>query len=487
MPNVRRLPARRFTFTAAVALTCGASACGTQALPPTDLARSFKEARTRQPVAPQHADYEGSFALLIGNSRYTNGWDPLETVPGELARLAAVLAQHGFTTFQHHDLDGAALRRVYDEFVHTHGVNNPDGRLLFFFAGHGHSEGGTGYIVGTDAPAPNASGQAGPDFFQRAIPMSQFVEWGRHVKARHALFVFDSCFSGAILNERGMPSAIAASIALPTRQFITAGRAGETVPGVSVFAELFADALGAATRLGDLNRDGYVTAAELGLYLKYQVPNRRPSQHPQYAVHPDRGYGEGDMVFTLPPPGAAPAPPSARQGELRFRTETTATIRVDGQDVEAPQKEVAERLAHLERVAIENNYTEAVARTEQLKEMERLGREQLRRRTELIRLRTVVYGGGVVAGLLAAGFTWRMIAKESSASPYCRGDLCREPGYGLRKQSRVAGDLATGFLYGGLALAAAGVVLHYFTPALEDPARRRSAVSIGPDGLRGTW
>ena len=50
------------------------------------------------------------------------------------------------------------------------------------------------------------------------------------------------------------------------REFITAGKANQTVPARSVFAPAFVDAIGRG--LADLDKDGYVTGTELGLYLQ---------------------------------------------------------------------------------------------------------------------------------------------------------------------------------------------------------------------------
>ncbi len=133
--------------------------------------------------------------------------------------------------------------------------------------------------------------------------------------ARHALFVFDSCFSGSVFAlSRAPPADVERRIAKPVRQFITSGTADQTVPDVSVFRKEFILALGGAA---DRGGDGYVTGSELGYYLEEQVSNYTDNaQTPQYGKIRGRHLDKGDFVFvvrgaTRPqgPPGTSALPP----------------------------------------------------------------------------------------------------------------------------------------------------------------------------------
>ena len=122
--------------------------------------------------------------------------------------------------------------------------------------------------------------------------------------ARHALFLFDSCFSGTIFTTKGVDDARKRSekrfnlknAQREVRQFITAGNADETVPAKSIFMPAFVDAitLGEA----DLYEDGIITGAELGIYLQNEVA-QYGNQSPQYGTHPNRDLAKGDLVFVL--------------------------------------------------------------------------------------------------------------------------------------------------------------------------------------------
>jgi uncharacterized caspase-like protein len=320
----------------AVVVSMAVGACA--AVPPRT-ERSFDATAPTLKIDARAATYTKSYALLIGNSRYENGWETLGSVPAELEKVGEVLAQHGFEVTRQLDLDGASLRTAYEEFIREHGMGDPDVRLLFFFSGHGYTAPGEkGYLVGTDAPELPRFGQPGPDFLQKSLPTSQFIEWSRQIKARHVLFVFDSFISAFTLErsdppatERSDPPAFATDLGRPSRQFLTAGRAGEPIPGISVFAEMFVDGLSAGAWKADLNRDGYVTGMELGFYLSYGVPERRPRQHPQFAVHPDPALREGDIIFSRPAEGMISAVervgvlnPASNREEGRVKLDQTA-------------------------------------------------------------------------------------------------------------------------------------------------------------------
>ncbi len=243
--------------------------------------------------------YEGSYALLIGVSDYTASWPDLESVPSELATVGETLQAHGF------QVDEApanpTARQIEDavrDFIAAYGYNEHN-RLLVFFSGHGYSFSGDdrGFLVPSDAPDPRRDRTG---FLRKALPMSDVLAWARKIIASHALFLFDSCFSGTVLKAKSLPELpvhISSVTAKPVRQFISAGGAGETVPAKSVFTPHFNRALRGAA---DLDDDGYVTGTELGMYLHRSVLSYRQGQTPQYGKIRDPDLDEGDFVFRLP-------------------------------------------------------------------------------------------------------------------------------------------------------------------------------------------
>lgn len=240
------------------------------------------------------AGYNASHALLVGVSDYTAGWPDLETIPGELKQVELALSSQGFTVTKVLNPTSIELMEAYRQFIAKYGFDGQN-RLLFYFSGHGHTrhDGQRGYLVPTDAPDPQKDETA---FLSKALSMEQILAWARQIEAKHALFLFDSCFSGSIFKTKSapMPSHISGLTAQPVRQFITAGNAGEQVPAESVFTPAFIDAI--RFGLADADKDGYITGTELGLYLQTRVPEHA-QQSPQFGKINDYELSRGDFVF----------------------------------------------------------------------------------------------------------------------------------------------------------------------------------------------
>ncbi|MGD9212008.1 MAG: caspase family protein [Desulfobacteraceae bacterium] len=241
--------------------------------------------------------YSNSYALVIGVSRYTAGWPNLESIPVEIETVENALRKHDFVVNLTFNPTSKELKTAFDQFINDHGFDR-NNRLLFFFSGHGYSRhnGTKGYLVPADAPDPRTDTKA---FLRKAIAMSQVLEWARRIESKHALFVFDSCFSGTIFKSKSLPEFpphITDFTSEPVRQFISAGSAGEQVPAKSVFAPSFIRALRGEA---DLNRDNFVTGTELGMYLHQKVLSYRSGQTPQYGKIRDPELDEGDIVFSI--------------------------------------------------------------------------------------------------------------------------------------------------------------------------------------------
>ena len=252
--------------------------------------------------------YKGSYALVIGNGNYTNGWDPLDGALTDVEEVMVALEEHGFHVTLKKDLTKAKFDRAFAEFVLESGAD-ANNRLLFYYAGHGYTRKSAtgedlGYLVMVDAPVPERD-KVG--FELESIPMESLVTQAEKILAQHVLFMFDSCFSGTILNVRDRiipPESISDRIKYPVRQFITAGRAGEVVPDHSDFKQAFLDLI--EGRDHEPFRDGYITGEELGFYLKNQVPIYNPAQHPQYGKIRNPKLDKGDFVFVLPKEAVLP-------------------------------------------------------------------------------------------------------------------------------------------------------------------------------------
>lgn len=265
--------------------------------------------------------YEESHALLIGESKYakSSGWRALDSVPGDLSRLSAVLNEQGFHVVRHDDLASDELALAIECFVKAYGYRR-DARIVIYFTGHGFTRVDSqstgdrtiGYVLPIDAPRQPAD-SGGPEetaLIAKALRLSQFQEWATAMEARHVMLIFDSCFSGSILGHKGgipnLPKpqplnyVLSQAAQSPVRWFLTSGSANQTVPAESYFNSLLVQALTGLRPEADVNKDGFLTSNELVTYIKVTVPSYNVDQTPDEGKIHDPLLNVGDMAFRLP-------------------------------------------------------------------------------------------------------------------------------------------------------------------------------------------
>lgn len=278
--------------------------------------------------------YTESHALVIGVSDYDH-WPLLPGVMKDIEIVKRTFESHGFNVEVVKNPKRAEMVSAIESFINRYG-HGVDNRLIFYFAGHGHTlklayGGEMGYIVPKDAPNPNMDKRG---FLGKAMDMQQMEVYARRIQAKHALFLFDSCFSGSLFSmSRAIPEHISYKTSRPVRQFITAGAANEKVPDESIFrSQLVAGLNGEA----DQDKDGYVTGMELGEFLQKKVINySKGSQHPQYGTIRDPDLDKGDFVFAL-----KTSPPVEKN---------LAQLDLEAEELERQKRELAEDRLKLEK------------------------------------------------------------------------------------------------------------------------------------------
>ena len=262
--------------------------------------------------------YKASYALVVGNGNYTHDWQRLPGALQDVDEVAEALQRHGFHVLRKKNLTKNEFDRAFAEFIHKYGKDK-DNRLLFYYAGHGYTLPRAtgeklGYLVMTDTPVPE---QDMVGFELNSIDIASFVDESTKIQSRHALFLFDSCFSGSIFTQRdrGVPQHLSYRVKEPVRQFIAAGQANEPVPDRSVFKQEFLDLI--QGRAKDPVSDGHITGAELGLYLQTTVPKyNNGAQNPQSGKIHDPKLNKGEFVFVLPGYGQTPVPTLPPPGSI---------------------------------------------------------------------------------------------------------------------------------------------------------------------------
>ena len=287
--------------------------------------------------------YRESHALVIwaGNYQY---WNKLNNIENEAYKVKSALEKQGFKVKMVANPTGDILNSEIKKFINAYGYQT-DNRLVFFFAGHGYTRQKTkGYFVPIDAPDPAVNPQNEQDFLSLALSMEEVETWAKRIEAKHALFVFDSCFSGTIFKQRSnsaKQSYIEAIMNKPVREFLTAGDADQRVPAKSVFTLLFIRALEGEA---DLYKDGYITGNELGLYLRQNLGDYTKEQTPQFGTIRDPELDQGDIVFRALNASPVVATSSPRPdsslvvtNSSRSQFEPTPTTTPQPQPISSPQ------------------------------------------------------------------------------------------------------------------------------------------------------
>lgn len=250
------------------------------------------------PILENRELYQESYALVIGIDGYSNGWPKLSNAIRDAEIIAEALENKGFEVELHRDPDADALPQIFKRFFILKG-ENPEARLFVWFAGHGATVDGEGYLIPADAPVISK----GSEFKFSSVALRDFGTFMRQSASKHVYAVFDACFAGTVFTaQRAMPpAAITRATTLPVRQFLTSGDADQTVSDDGQFRELFVRAI-LGEEPADANGDGYLTASELGMYLGDRVTNLTESaQTPRYGKLRDKDYDRGDFVFVVDP------------------------------------------------------------------------------------------------------------------------------------------------------------------------------------------
>ncbi|MBT4822316.1 MAG: SUMF1/EgtB/PvdO family nonheme iron enzyme, partial [Lentisphaerae bacterium] len=311
--------------------------CLTSALLPTPLvassARGFRVVEVRDRAGHELGRFGSSLALVIHVSRYQDAsWGDLPSAALEAETISSALSDNGFAVTRLENPTSDDLSRGLNGLVGA-SVADKTGRMVIFFAGHGHQRDGPfggrkkGYLVPADAPHPD-KGLEG--FTAKALEMSDLVALCSKLECSHALFVLDCPFSSTVLASRGVgvrkadiPAYISERVLLPVRQFIAVTAEQERTRNRESFAEAFVLALDGAA---DRDDDGYVLGTELGHYFEAELSSWRKGQSAEFGKMRHPLWDRGDFCFVVPRTGLAGSEYQALQRFLRDHGHYKGTI-----------------------------------------------------------------------------------------------------------------------------------------------------------------
>ena len=113
-------------------------------------------------------------------------WPRLSNAVRDARAIAEALESKGFEVTLETDLNADALSDSLKDFFIRKG-RDPQSRLFVWFAGHGHTMNGEGFLVPTDGPAPRDE----VGFLSTAVSLRDFGKFVRYAKSKHVYAVFD--------------------------------------------------------------------------------------------------------------------------------------------------------------------------------------------------------------------------------------------------------------------------------------------------------
>lgn len=253
--------------------------------------------------------YDNSWALIIGINKYTHV-SPLLHARNDAEGIAATMnSRFNFPSCRTTVLldEEATLRNIQAAMHGLVGQTSEDDRVLFFYAGHGHTMPAYGRQAGFLVPADGRV-----DDTSTLLPWDDLVNTARIIRAKHMLFVTDACYGGQIAMRSLAPGSarfLRDMMERYSRQFLTSGKADEVVSdgggpriGHSVFTGHLLDAL----EDGMPHKDGLVSANAVMAYVYDRVAK---DLHSLQAPHYGFLAGDGDFFFSAPALSSDPVKP----------------------------------------------------------------------------------------------------------------------------------------------------------------------------------
>ena len=243
--------------------------------------------------------YSESWAIIIGINDYAT-MPPLTFAVNDAQEFAITLRDR--YNFQEKNIislldKDATYKNICDSFCKIADQANIDDRVVFYFAGHGHTISGimgdVGFLIPHDATDNIAS----------YIPWTYFTNNSDLIHAKHILFIIDACYGGLALTRNvgsGSSRFVKDMLQRLSRQVVTSGKADEVVADGggpladhSIFTGHLLEGLAGKAGTGQ----GIITGNSLMAYVYSQVSQDANShQTPQYG----HLSGDGDFIFNPP-------------------------------------------------------------------------------------------------------------------------------------------------------------------------------------------
>ena len=241
-----------------------------------------------------------------GQVKYTGDFTPLRTTKNDPFRMKDFLLDEVGFDHVHVLTDEKVTSPRVRELMEGKFRNlvESDDRFLFYWSGHGTQvKNALNRVVGYLPLADSKRDQT-----YTMISMGDVADWDGWIKARHALFLLDACFSGLAGSEpQSTPKDFTIErLSKPAHHLISAGTGDEqTIAGEDWNGSIFTDAIirgarGEADAQTAFPADGVVSIAELLEFVRQRVDHERRRKNWDKEITPQWNYlrsSPGEFFF----------------------------------------------------------------------------------------------------------------------------------------------------------------------------------------------
>lgn len=299
--------------------------------------------------------YEKLWIISIGISKYKIDNYSLDFGAADAKQVAALFEEKFQVQKTHIQLlqnKNATYKNIKTALGSIAPETGDEDAVIIYFSGHGQDmllpDGGRrGYLVPYEGDMDN--------LYATCIDMDELRKIAQMLKARHILFLVDSCYSGIAGVQRSIPSTnsfneVARMSRFTSRQIITAGRGTETTVELSslrhgAFTFWLLEGLSGKA---DVDQNGYILGTELFYYLLPRVKDQTNYLQTPQLFALAGGY-DGDFVLYSPAAETAPD-----MGTLVVDTIPWVRIYVDGKFVDDSPAAGISVLAGLHSIRVVN-------------------------------------------------------------------------------------------------------------------------------------
>jgi len=237
------------------------------------------------------------YALVIGNNNYQYPQPKLETAVNDASAVANILRElYGFKSAK--VLLNATRAEILTALYGYRDTLPEKSSFLIYYAGHGTKDSRTKkvYWLPVDAEGNNDLNW---------ISASTIIEEISALRSAHVLVISDSCFSGDLTRDVGVPKETNESsqhgaylrrmMESPSRTLMSSGRDEPVADNGSEGHSKFAYAL--LKSLQRIDQDEFTAGYLFQNYIQTWVAGSS-DQVPQYTIIPNSGHAFGDFVFS---------------------------------------------------------------------------------------------------------------------------------------------------------------------------------------------